>query len=69
MPIEPTTQGLIQNTDPVARELAPAGWRSRPKTDRRIPTDTPHQPVYDGGAAEREQAPSPRIAYTSKAGV
>ena len=31
MPIEPTPQGLIRNTDHVARELAPAGRRSRPK--------------------------------------
>ena len=41
MPIEPTPQDLIRNTNPVARELAPAGLRSSPKKGRRTPTEKP----------------------------
>jgi hypothetical protein len=46
--------------NPVARELAPAGWRSRPKV--LFPEKTGSM-VYDGYAAEREQAPSPRSTF------
>jgi len=44
---------------PVARELAPAGLRSRPKTCYPILPDTPCMPDLRGLRPEREQAPSP----------
>src|SRR5471032_281175 len=45
---------------PVARELAPAGLRSSPKTTHRSMSVKPHLLFYDCCAAEREQAPSPQ---------
>ncbi|KAA0988549.1 hypothetical protein FQ192_15980 [Pseudomonas sp. ANT_J12] len=45
---------------PVARELAPAGLRSSPKTLRRGVSVKPRLLFYDCFAAGREQAPSPQ---------
>ncbi|CAI8715665.1 conserved hypothetical protein [Pseudomonas sp. IT-P100] len=59
----PTTlAGMLAeaSTFQVARELAPAGLRSSPKTMRRGASVKPHSLIYDSCAAEREQAPSPR---------
>ncbi|PMY50436.1 hypothetical protein C1X69_21350 [Pseudomonas sp. FW305-67] len=59
----PTTQvGMppVAGEFPVARELAPAGLRSSPKTLRRGVAVKPHPLFYDCFAAEREQAPSPQ---------
>ena len=50
----------------MARELAPAGPRSGPKPSEYEATDTPHPPIYDCFAAEREQAPSPRAPHVSQ---
>ena len=44
----------------MARELAPAGLRSDPKTRRRGASVKSHPLLYDCCAAEREQAPSPQ---------
>ncbi|SDG52785.1 hypothetical protein SAMN04490204_4619 [Pseudomonas thivervalensis] len=47
-----------ENTPTVARELAPAGWRSRPAFQPRKTLQAYHRGVCC--AAEREQAPSPQ---------
>lgn len=44
----------------MVRELAPAGWRSHPKQADVFLQAKPIRPIYDGYAAEREQAPRHR---------
>ncbi|WP_256207117.1 DUF6124 family protein [Pseudomonas sp. P97.38] len=50
----------LRHPTPVARELAPAGRQSRPKTNDAFFQENHLNPPHDGYAAEREQAPSPQ---------
>ncbi len=50
----------------VASELARAGLRSKPRAGYPVLPDTPREPIHDRCAAEREQAPSPQPAISSR---
>ncbi|SFM10291.1 hypothetical protein SAMN03159307_05866, partial [Pseudomonas sp. NFACC46-3] len=52
------TQGNRQT--PWRGSLLPLGREAAPKPAKCGASDTPHPPVYDCFAAEREQAPSPQ---------